>query len=90
MVLVEQGSVKQMKLIDMDWAGISGRVFYPAMLNAKTILWPAGVGPGKPLQQRHDLDLLQLQVAEPTCVADNNWRRMFANRVQVSDMQLDF
>ncbi len=89
MVLVEQGSVKQLKLIDMDWAGVSGRVYYPAMLNAKTILWPAGVGPGKPLQQRHDLDLLQLQVAEPTCAGGSDWRQMFARNVQVSDMQLD-
>ncbi len=55
------------------------------MLNANTIMWPAGVGPGKPLQQGHDLD----QVAEPTCAGRSDWRQMFARNVQVSDMQLD-
>lgn len=62
MVLVEAGNVKQMKLIDMDGAGIIGNAYYSVMLNAKTILWPAGAGPGQPLQQKHDVELLHLQV----------------------------
>jgi len=90
MVLVEACNVKQMKLIDMDWAGISGNACYPVMLDAKTFVWPAGVGPGQPLQQMHDLELLQLQVDSATRAAVNNWRQMFASSVQVSDMQLDF
>ena len=60
MVLVEACNVKQMKLVDLDWAGVSGNTFYPVMLNARTNVWPAGVGPGQPLQQKHDLELLQL------------------------------
>jgi hypothetical protein len=90
MVLVEASDVKQMKLIDMDWAGIHGSTCYPVMLNAKTIVWPAGVGPGQPLQQKHDLELLQLQVDSATHAAVNDWRQMFASSVQVSDMELDF
>ncbi len=90
MVLVEACNVKQMKLIDMDWAGVSGNTCYPVMINAKTIVWPAGVGPGQPLQQKHDLELLQLQVDSALRAAVNDWRQMFANGVQVSDMELDF
>ena len=90
MVLVEACNVKQMKLIDMDWAGVSGNTFYPVTLNAKTILWPADVGPGQPLQQKHDLELLKLQVNPALRAAVNDWRQMFANGVQVSDMELDF
>ena len=90
MVLVEACNVKQMKLIDMDWAGVSGSTFYPVTLNAQTILWPAGVGPGQPLQQKHDLELLKLQVNPALFAAGTSWRKMFPNGVQVSDMELGF
>ncbi len=90
MVLVEACNVKQMKLIDLDWAGVSGNTFYPVMLNARTIVWPAGVGPGQPLQQKHDLELLQLCCDPASRAAVNDWRQMFPNGVQVSNMELDF
>ncbi len=90
MVLVEAGNVKQLKLVDMDWAGITGSTHYPVLLNAKTVVWPEGVGPGQPLQQKHDIDLLQLQVNPATHASVNDWRQMFANGVQVSDMEVDF
>ena len=90
MVLVEACNVKQMKLIDMDWAGVSGNTFYPVTLNAQTIMWLEGVGPGRPLQQKHDLELLKLQVNPALFAAGTKWRKMFPNGVQVSDMELGF
>lgn len=88
-VLVEAGKAKQLKLIDMDWAGPVGSTQYPVLLNIKTIVWPYGVGPGQALQQRHDVELLQLQVNPATHAAVSNWRAMFAHSVQVSDMDMD-
>ena len=90
MVLVEACNVKQMKLIDMDWAGVSGNTFYPVTLNARPILWTAGVGPGQPLQQERDLKLLQLQINPALRGAFNDWRKMFPNGVRVSNTKLDF
>lgn len=40
--------------------------------------------------QKHDLQLLQLQVNPATRAAANDWRAMFAHSVQVSDMEVDF
>lgn len=90
MVLIEAGKVKQVKLIDMDWAGTAGSTHYPTLLNTRSIVWPDGVGPGQALQQKHDLELLQLQVNPATRAAANDWRAMFAHSVQVSDMDVDF
>jgi len=89
MVLVESGKVKQLKLIDMDWAGSVGSAHYPVLLNTKKIVWPDGVGPGQALQQKHDIELMHLQVYSATRAANNNWRAMFAHSVQVSDMDVD-
>lgn len=89
MVLVEAGKVKQLKLIDMDWAGSIGSAHYPVLLNTKNIVWPDGVGPGQALQQKHDIELLHLQVDSATRAATNDWRAMFAHSVQVSDMDVD-
>ncbi|KAL3158975.1 hypothetical protein ABBQ32_011373 [Trebouxia sp. C0010 RCD-2024] len=90
MVLIEAGKVKQVKLIDMDWAGTVGSTQYPTLLNTRSIVWPDGVGPGQALQQEHDLQLLQLQVNPATRAAANDWRAMFAHSVQVSEMEVDF
>ncbi|KAL0048118.1 hypothetical protein WJX82_008152 [Trebouxia sp. C0006] len=73
-----------------DLHRVSGSTFYPVTLNAQTILWPAGVGPGQPLQQKHDLELLKLQVNPALFAAGTSWRKMFPNGVQVSDMELGF
>lgn len=90
MVLIEAGRVKQVKLIDMDWAGTVGSTLYPTLLNTRSIVWPDGVGPGQALQQKHDLQLLQLQVNSTTRAAANDWRAMFPHSMQVSDMDVDF
>lgn len=79
-----------MKLIDMDWAGVSGNTFYPVTVYNRRILWTAGVGPGQPVQQEHDLKLLQLQINPALRGAVNDWRKMFPNGVQVSNTELDF
>ena len=71
MVLIGAGKVKQVKLIDMDWAGTVGSTQYPTVLNARSIVWPDGVGPGQALQQKHDLQLLQLQV-NPAVICSNS------------------
>jgi len=89
MVLVESGKVKQLKLIDMDWAGSVGSAHYPVLLNTQKNVWPDGVGPGQALQQKHDIELMHLQVYSATRAANNNWRAMFAHSVQVSDMDVD-
>ncbi|KAL0026839.1 hypothetical protein WJX77_005690 [Trebouxia sp. C0004] len=89
LVLVEAGHFKQLRLVDFDWAGVAGSTQYPVLLNAKTIVWPEGVGPGHPLQQKHDIELLQYQVNPATRAAVNEWRQMFANSVQVSNMEVD-
>jgi hypothetical protein len=78
-----------LKLIDMDWAGVAGRVVYPALLNTKNIAWPDGVAPGKVLQQKHDVDLLRLQCNKTTHFLVNEWRVMFLTSVQISEMDVD-
>ena len=90
MVLIEAGKIKQVKLVDMDWAGTVGSTEYPTLLNTRSIVWPDGVGPGQALQQEHDLQLLQLQVKPATRVAASDWRAMFAHSVQINDMDVDF
>ena len=89
MVLVEAGKVKQLQLIDMDWAGCVGSTHYPVLVSTKNIVWPDGVGPGQALQQKHDIELLHLQVYSATRAANNNWREMFGHNVHVSDMDVD-
>ena len=89
MVLMEASKIKQLKLIDMDWAGPVGSTQYPVLLNTKSIVWPAGVGPGQALQQKHDIALLHLQTNPATHAAVCDWRAMFAHSVQVSDMDVD-
>lgn len=93
MVLMEAGKVKQLRLIDMDWAGTVGSTQYPMLLNARTIFWPEGVGPGQALQQEHDIGLLQLQMNPALYAAFNSWRIMFqleGHSVQVSSMDVDY
>jgi serine/threonine protein kinase len=45
----------QLKVVDFDWAGVSGKVKYPLRRNEE-IPWPAG--PGKPIIGGHDETLL--------------------------------
>ena len=55
MVCVKDNAVVDVKLIDMDRAGVVGTARYPSVMNMKTIIWPEGVSPGQLLQQAHDL-----------------------------------
>ncbi|KAL3147719.1 hypothetical protein ABBQ32_002462 [Trebouxia sp. C0010 RCD-2024] len=89
MVRVKDNAVMDLKLIDMDWAGVVGTARYPSLLNTKTIIWPQGVGPGQLLQQAHDLELLQLQVSPDTRYAEVSWRKMVTYSLELSDMDVD-
>lgn len=62
---------------------------YLALLNTKNIAWPVGVGPGKVLEQEHDIDLLHLQGDRVTQVLVSDWRSMFSSSVEVSEIDLD-
>ena len=89
MVRIKDNAVMDLKLIDMDWAGIVGTARYPSLLNTKTIIWPQGVGPGQLLQQAHDLELLQLQVSPDTRYAELSRRKMVTHSLELSDMDVD-
>lgn len=43
-------------LIDMDWAGKSGQVYYPSSLN-KDVNWQQGVQPAQPIRAEHDWEM---------------------------------
>ena len=45
-------------LVDLDWSGKEGEVFYPMGLNTE-IGWPTGSGAGMPIKKEHDLFMLQ-------------------------------
>ena len=74
LVLMHSGRIKDLKLIDLDWAGIAGKEKYPILLNTRAIQWPDGVEPGRTLQQKHDLELLDLQVNPATASGFASWR----------------
>ena len=60
-------------------AGSAGSAHYSVLLNTTKIVWPDGVGPGQALQQKHDTELLHLQVNSSTRAADSNWGAMFVS-----------
>ena len=41
-------------IVDFDWSGLEGQVFYPMGLNTK-LQWPPGCGTAMPIQKAHDL-----------------------------------
>ena len=86
---IKDNAVVDLKLIDMDWAGIVGTARYPSLLNPKTITWPQGDGPGQLLQQAHDLELLHFQVSPDTQYAELSWRKMVTHSLELSDMDVD-
>lgn len=88
-VYIKDNAVVDVKLIDMDWAGVVGTARYPSVLNMKTVFWPEGVGPGRLLQQAHDLELLQLQLNPSLRYAANSWRNMVSYSVELSEMEVD-
>jgi hypothetical protein len=44
-------------LIDFDWSGIEGKVFYPMGLNTQ-IQWPVGCEAGMEIKKEHDMFML--------------------------------
>ena len=69
----------ELRLIDLDWAGIAGKAEYPILLNTKSIQWPRGVAAGQALQQNHDVELLNLQASPETAFGSAEWRRQNTN-----------
>ena len=85
MVLMRLGQIMELKLIDMDWAGLAGEEKYPTLLNTVAIQWPDGVAAGQPLKQEHDLELLNLQTHPIRAAATVNWRRLTTQSIAVSE-----
>lgn len=81
----DAGPTTSWHVLEMDAAG---RVVYPTLLNVKTIAWPEGVGPGKVLEQKHDIDLLHLQGNRATQFVVIDWRMMMSTSIQVSEMNV--
>jgi len=49
-------------LIDFEWCGEEGKVFYPPDLNVETIEWHEGICPGGKILHEHDLYMRDLMV----------------------------
>ncbi|KAF9487561.1 hypothetical protein BDN71DRAFT_618085 [Pleurotus eryngii] len=49
-------------LIDFDWSGIDGMVYYPCNLNMEGIKWANGVEGGTPIRRQHDEEMLQILI----------------------------
>ena len=89
LVLMQAGEIVQLKLIDLDWAGIAGEAVYPILLNTRGIQWPAGAAAGLPLQQQHDCELLKLQVDPATAAGTNDWRRLTPHSIPSEVMETE-
>lgn len=50
--------MKEVKLIDFDWAGVQGQIQYPPLISS-TIGWPEGVGPLALIEYHHDCKMLE-------------------------------
>lgn len=61
------GAEPQVRIIDLDAAGEEGKDTYGAYLNPM-LSWPSEAGPGLPVQQGHDVELLR-----KTWPAYNKW-----------------
>lgn len=85
LVLMRLGQIVELKLIDLDWAGLAGEEKYPTLLNTVAIQWPDGVAAGQPLEQEHDLELLNLQTHPVRAAATVNWRRLTTQPIAVSE-----
>ena len=85
LVLMRLGKIVKLKLIDLDWAGLAGEETYPTLLNTVAIQWPDGVAAGLPLEQEHDLELLNLQTHPVRAAATVNWRLLTTQPVAVSE-----
>jgi hypothetical protein len=62
-IIVSEGkSGKRAMLLDFDWGGEEGDVFYPADINMQ-LTWHSGVKPGALIRREHDTFMLERLVA---------------------------
>ncbi len=58
-VIVSEGKGgKRAMLVDSDWGGEEGHVFYPADINMQ-LIWHDGVKPGTLIRREHDMFMLE-------------------------------
>jgi len=50
---------EEVKLIDFDWSGKEGEVYYPTGLSS-TVTWAKGVESFHKIEKQHDLDMYEL------------------------------
>jgi tRNA A-37 threonylcarbamoyl transferase component Bud32 len=58
-IMVRQDGKPGFMLVDFDWAGIIGEVFYPANVNKKDVERPDDVSDGAPIKSEHDMAMLE-------------------------------
>ncbi|KAH9924280.1 uncharacterized protein BXZ73DRAFT_103570 [Epithele typhae] len=58
------GQLARTWLIDFDWAGKAHEAVYPAMMNDRLDIWPAGVAPGAYMEIEHDRELFRRMFPE--------------------------
>lgn len=59
------------RFVDFDWAGQESVSTYPPNMNHTTIAWRESVADGKPMLQRHDMDVLH---STPGIESNYDWR----------------
>lgn len=60
-VVFEDAGEPHAMLLDFDWAGVDGQVFYPARLNTTGMIeWARGVAPKEPIKTEHDIEMMEL------------------------------
>ncbi|CAG7849900.1 SubName: Full=Uncharacterized protein {ECO:0000313/EMBL:CCA77651.1} [Serendipita indica DSM 11827] len=59
--------MRNVKLVDFDWAGKDGEARYPANVNYEQIVRPKDARDGLPITKEHDLEMIE------TAVTNNEW-----------------
>ena len=57
-IMVSTSNEIDIRIIDFDWAGTAGQVFFPPNINLD-IRWPLNAKPGDPITKMHDLEFIQ-------------------------------
>jgi hypothetical protein len=55
---MEDGKL-EMKLIDFDWGGKEGEVWYPVLINNRTVHRPPAAVGGQLIMREHDLQMVE-------------------------------
>jgi serine/threonine protein kinase len=58
LIRTEDGKL-EMKLIDFDWGGKEGEVWYPVLINNRTVYRPLAVAGGQLIKREHDLHMVE-------------------------------